>query len=216
MRTHQHPELTRVIEDIYDTALNSTRWSATIATIAAFAGGQAGGLALKDSVSKNVNVYFDAGFEPECIEVYLESYSKFDPLATAPQFDAGRVASVADLMPFDNYLQGRFYREWARPQGWLDSANAVIERSGTSSTVLKVVTNKTTGMVDDEMRRRIALVMPHVRRATLVGKSIDLKHAEAAMLAETLDGLSTALFLVDARGRVVHANGAARDMFGKG
>ena len=215
MRTHQHPELTRVIEDIYDTALDSTRWSATIATIAAFAGGQAGGLALKDSVSKNVNVYFDAGFEPECIEVYLESYSKFDPLATSPQFDAGRVASVADLMPFDNYLQGRFYREWARPQGWLDSANAVIERSGTSSTVLRVVTNKTTGMVDDEMRRRIALVMPHVRRATLVGKSIDLKHAEAAMLAETLDGLSTALFLVDARGRVVHANGAARDMLAR-
>lgn len=71
MRTHQHPELTRVIEDIYDTALDSTRWSATIATIAAFAGGQAGGLALKDSVSKNVNVYFDAGFESECIEVYL-------------------------------------------------------------------------------------------------------------------------------------------------
>jgi DNA-binding CsgD family transcriptional regulator len=212
MRKNVRPELTEVIEDIYDTALDSTRWSATIATIAAFAGGQAGGLALRDSVSKNVNVYYDAGFEPECIQVYLTAYSKFDPLATAPLFDAGRVASVADLVPFDEYLQGRFYREWARPQGWLDSANAIIEKSGTSSTVLRVVTNKATGMVDDEMRRRMALVMPHVRRATLVGKSLDLKHAEAAMLAETLDGLSTALFLVDVKGRVVHANGAARDI----
>ena len=96
-------------------------------------------------------------------------------------------------MPFDDYLQGRFYREWARPQGWLDSANAVIEKSGTSSTVLRVVTDKTRGIVDDEMRRRMALVVPHVRRATLVGKSMDLKHAEAAMLAEALDGLSAGL-----------------------
>ncbi len=45
-------------------------------------------------------------------------------------------------------------------------------------------------------------VVPHVRRATLVGKSMDLKHAEAAMLAETLDGLSAGLFLVDAKARV--------------
>ena len=58
----------------------------------------------------------------------------------------------------------------------------------------------------------MAQVVPHVRRATLVGKSMDLKQAEAAMLAETLDGLSAGLFLVDAKGRIVHANGAARDI----
>ena len=74
--------------------------------------------------------------------VPIQTYSKFDPLATAPLLNAGHVASVAEFMPFDDYLQGRFYREWARPQGWLDSANAVIEKSGTSSTVLRVVTDK--------------------------------------------------------------------------
>ena len=212
MRKHGRPELGQVIEDIYDAALDSGRWADIIAEIAAFVGGQAGGLALKDTLSKNVNVYYDVGFEPECIEIYLETYSKLDPLAAAPTFATGRVMGVQELVRFDEYLRGRFYQEWARPQGWLDSANAIIENSGTSSTVLRVVTDKTRGVVDDAMRRRMAQVVPHVRRATLVGKSMDLKQAEAAMLAETLDGLSAGLFLVDAKGRIVHTNGAARDI----
>ena len=212
MRKNKRPELSQVVEDIYDAALDSARWKDTIATIAEYVGGQAGGLALKDCQGKNVNVFYDVGFDQECIEVYLETYSKFDPLAMAPLFDIRQVASVPDLMPYDEYLKGRFYREWAKPQGWLDSANAIIDRAGASSTLLRIVTSKNTGLVDENMRGRMAQVVPHVRRATLVGKSIDLRQAEAAMLAETLDGLSAGVFLLDAKARVVHANDAARDI----
>ena len=120
MRKNKRPELNQVVEDIYDAALNSTRWKDTIAMIAEYVGGQAGGLALKDCQSKNVNVFYDVGFDRECIEVYLQTYSKFDPLATAPLFDLRQIASVPDLMPYDEYLKGRFYREWAQPQGWLE------------------------------------------------------------------------------------------------
>ena len=96
--------------------------------------------------------------------------------------------------------------------GLAHSANAIIEKSGATSTLLRVVTRKSTGLVDNDMRHRMAQVVPHVRRAALVGKSIELKNAEAAMLAETLDRLSAGLFLVDAKGRVVHANVAAREI----
>jgi hypothetical protein len=154
MRKNKRPELSQVVEDIYEPALDSARWKDTIATIARYVGGQAGGLALKDCQSKNLNVFYDVGFDPECIEVYLATYSRFDPLATAPLFDVRRVANVPDLMPYDEYLNGRFYREWAQPHGWLDSANAIIERSGTSSTLLRIVTRKNTGLVDDKPRRQ--------------------------------------------------------------
>jgi DNA-binding CsgD family transcriptional regulator len=212
MREDDCRGLTEVVGDIYDAALNPALWTAVVARIVELVGGQAGGLALKDTMRKDVNVYYDVGFDPHYIQVYLETYSKFDPLATAPLFDAGQVAGVPDLMPLDDYLKGRFYQEWARPQGWLDSANAIIETSGSGGTILRIVTSKTRGLVDGEMRRRLALVVPHVRRAALIGNSLDLKDAEAAILTEALDGLSAGLFLVDARGRVVHANKAARDI----
>ncbi|WP_172982693.1 LuxR C-terminal-related transcriptional regulator [Phyllobacterium sp. SYP-B3895] len=56
------------------------------------------------------------------------------------------------------------------------------------------------------MRQRFNLIVPHVRRALLIGRVIDLKKVEAAALADSLDTLASAMFLVDGTGRVVHAN----------
>ena len=44
------------------------------------------------------------------------------------------------------------------------------------------------------------------RRRTNLSKIIDLHKVEAAALADTLDGLAAAMFLVDANARIVHAN----------
>jgi len=63
-------------------------------------------------------------------------------------------------------------------------------------------------MVDDEMRRRMALIIPHVRRALLIGKTVNVKKAESACFADILDGLSAGMILLDAKGRIVHANAA--------
>ena len=60
------------------------------------------------------------------------------------------------------------------------------------------------------------LIVPHLRRAVLIGEVIDLRKVEAAGLADTLDGIAAALFLVDADGRVVHANVSGHQMLTEG
>jgi DNA-binding CsgD family transcriptional regulator len=60
--------------------------------------------------------------------------------------------------------------------------------------------------LNSEMRRRFELVVPHLRRAWLISKVITLPKIEAAAFADMLDGLSAGLFLVGARGGLVHAN----------
>ena len=72
------------------------------------------------------------------------------------------------------------------------------------------------GIVDDETRHRMRLIIPHIRRAVLVGRMFDLKAAEAATFADALDGLSAGLCLVDAGGRIVHANAAGHVILGAG
>ena len=61
-------------------------------------------------------------------------------------------------------------------------------------------------------RRRLRLIVPHIRRAVLIGKVIELKKTEAASLADTLDGIGAGMLLVDATGRIVHANAAGHAM----
>jgi DNA-binding CsgD family transcriptional regulator len=72
------------------------------------------------------------------------------------------------------------------------------------------------GVADDDMRRRMRLLVPHLRRAVLIGRLFDLKAAEAASLADTLDGLAAGMFLVDATGRIIHANAAGHGILSAG
>jgi len=143
---------------------------------------------------------------------YVETYAHFDPQSTLPLFEVEQIVSTVDLVPYDEFQEGRFYREWAEPQGFVDAANAVLEKSVASCAYLSVIRNQTQGMVDDAMRRRMGLIVPHVRRAVLISKVIDLKQAEAATFADVTDGLGAAMFLVDASARIVHANAAAQAM----
>jgi DNA-binding CsgD family transcriptional regulator/PAS domain-containing protein len=208
--------LTQLIGEIYDAALDASRWTHVLAKIARYVDGQAAGLLTKDGVSKSGSVYYQAGVDPHFVGTYMETYWKFDPVASLPDYELEQIVSVPDLMPYEEFLAGRFYREWAQPQGWIDAANAVLEKSTSSCAYLTVLRNQACGMVDDEMRRRMGLLVPHVRRAVRTGKVIDLRQAEAATFADILDGLNPAIFLVDAEGQIVHGNAASRSLMDTG
>src|SRR6201992_3914690 len=201
-----------LIEDIYDAALAPERWSDVVVRINDFVGGHACGLFSKHAISKFGVTHYYCGADPHYIQLYSETHSKFDPLASLPPF--GEVVSIPDLVPFDEYRRGRFYQEWLRPQGCVDAANVLLESSRTSCPVLlTVLAGK--DMVDDEMRRRISLFVPHLHRSLMINKAIEQKKSEAATFADTLDGLGAGVFLVDAQGQVLHANAAAQEMLGE-
>jgi DNA-binding CsgD family transcriptional regulator len=90
--------------------------------------------------------------------------------------------------------------------------NVVVEKSVSSVAVFNVFRHQRDGMADDATFRRMRLLAPHIRRAVLIGRVIDLKTAEAATFADTLDGLAAGMFLVNADARIVHANASARAM----
>jgi DNA-binding CsgD family transcriptional regulator len=205
-------KISSLIGDIYDAALEPARWSDVVIGINEFVGGRACGLFSKDSISKFGVTHYYCGADPRYIQLYSETHSKFDPLASLPPF--GQVVSIPDLVPFDEYRRGRFYQEWLRPQGCVDAANVLLEKSAASCPVLlTVLVGKR--MVDEEMRRRIALFVPHLHRALMINKTIEHKTSEAATFADTLDGLGAGIFLVDSRCHIVHANAAGQEMLGE-
>ena len=205
-----------LIGDIYDAVIDPAQRNDVLDKIASFTGGHSGGLLSKHSLSKSEVLYCYVGADPNSLQVYSESYPKLDPTADSPCFGVEQVVSATDLVPYEEFRRGRFYREWARPHGWVDVASAVIEKSATSCTFLSVVRHEANGLVDDEMRRRMTLLIPHVRRALLIGKTIHRKQTEAVCFSDVLDGLSAGMILVDANGRIVHTNNAGNAILDAG
>jgi DNA-binding CsgD family transcriptional regulator/PAS domain-containing protein len=184
--------------------------------IGEFVGAQAGGILSKDSVSKVSIPHYHFGVDPIFVQIYADTHSKFDPVSTLPFFDVGQIVSIPELVPYEEFLEGRFFREWMQPQGFVDAANSVLEKSVLSCSFLTILSDEARGVVDGELRRRMALVVPHVRRAVLIGQVIDLKRAEAATFSDALDGLSAGIFFIAADGRIVYANAAGHAMLSVG
>jgi DNA-binding CsgD family transcriptional regulator len=115
-------------------------------------------------------------------------------------------------VPLKEYRATRLYKEWSAPQGYIDSIQAVLDKSATSYAAAIVMRDTRRGPADERARRRMQLLAPHFRRSVHIGKIIDLKEVKAAALAAALDGIAAAMFLLDSAGIIVHANAAGNAM----
>jgi DNA-binding CsgD family transcriptional regulator len=185
--------------------------------IARFVPGAFVNLFSQDATRKTAQAFYTFGISQDYLDLYFQKYIHLNPMfPTALFFEVGRILTENDIMPKAEFNETRFFKEWVRPQGLVDSMAAILEKSATSVAGIAVGRGEQHGLVNDEALRRMGLIVPHVRRAVTIGKVIDLHKVEAAALADTLDGIAAATFLVDANGRLVHANVAGHAMLGDG
>ncbi|MBV9634764.1 MAG: LuxR family transcriptional regulator, partial [Methylobacteriaceae bacterium] len=149
-------------------------------------------------------------------ELYLEKYGRINPIFPGVIFfDVELPVAVPDVLSCEEFVRTRFFREWLAPQNLIDGLFSNLEKGATSCALFTAMRHAGQGEVDDEMRRRFELVTPHIRRSMLIGKVIDLHRVEAAALADSLDELASAMFIVDSTGRIVHANASAHRLIGE-
>lgn len=202
-RRSQQSEL---IESIYDAGLDPGLWSDVLVMFNAFIGSQACGLISKDPVSKSGATHYYCGVDPHYIQLYAETYARYDPLARLPRY--GEVRNIPDLVNFDEYRRGRFYQEWLRPQGCVDVANVVLEQSSSQCPMLLTVIPGRE-MLDAEQRARMQSLVPHASRALLINRAIERKQQRAVALADVVDRLNAGVLLLDTACNIVHSNPAA-------
>ena len=128
--------------------------------------------------------------------------------------DLEQPIATTDLMSFGELAESELYRQWAEPQGLVDFLSAVVDRTTVSAAIFGVFRHERNGVVDDQARRQMRLIAPHIRRAVLIGRMFEFKAAEVATFVDTLDGLSAGMYLVDAAGRLIHANAAGHALLG--
>ncbi len=209
--------LSQLIGDIYDTVLDRNRWYGVLENTAEFVGGCASTLYTKNAVSKTGQPFYCWNIPDDAVREYCKGYSKIDPTTLCQfVFDVEELYSTSDCMPYDEFLGTRFYKEWVQPRGWVDNLQTTLDKSATSFAPFGIFRSAREGLADEEMRRRMRLIVPHVRRAVLIGNVIDLKATEADALADSFDGLSAGVFLLDASARIVFANSAGHAIIDDG
>jgi len=212
-------ELNRVpslIGDMYEAILDRSVWNGVFRNLTQFVGAQAGALVWKNC-SRSTDIVQACGIKSPSLEVYKERYAKLDP-TTSPLLlrEVGEVASTTELVSYSEYVESRFYKEWVKPQGFVDSWHVGLEKSATTAVHLIFWRRGKTGIEGDATRDRMRLIVPHLRRAVVISNLVDHGKAEAALFGDTLDGIAAGLFLVDATGRILHANASGQTLLARG
>ena len=209
---HDQRQLSDLIGVVYDAAIDPSRWEDAIAGAARFVGGTGAGLFCKDVGVPHASIPHRVGFQtPLPVALFQQIY----PAAEGHFLgDLEQPIATTDLMSFGELAESELYRQWAEPQGLVDFLSAVVDRTTISTAIFGVFRHRRNGVVDDHARRQMSLIAPHIRRAVLIGRMFEFKTAEVATFVDTLDGLGAGMYLVDATGRLIHANAAGNAILG--
>jgi DNA-binding CsgD family transcriptional regulator/PAS domain-containing protein len=196
-----------LLEDIYDTTFNPALWDTTLHRIVEHTDTRTSGLVAKDA-SGAIRVAHHSGVSDRFVRNYLDTYGQFDPTHSIRLFDTGDIHSTEDWVPIDEFRRSEFYNGWARPQGLEDVASVLLDKSADGFSYF-CLTNGT--LVGDDLRRKIAPLVPHLRRAVLIGQQLH-GHAPKTQFESALDALKAGVFLLDGTGAITHANASAQEL----
>jgi DNA-binding CsgD family transcriptional regulator len=206
--------LSGIIGGLYDAALDPSVWEAALGDARDFVGGTAAAIYSRDVMGASFAVHReDCRIDPHYKKLYVEEYSRLDPMTVGQAMSTvDNPFTSTDIMDHSELYETRIYQEWIRPQGFVDFINVGIEKSAEAVVLFGIFRHQRDGIVDDEARRRMGIIGPHLKRAALIGKSFAGKTEKCAAFVDMLDGLSAALFLVRDDGQIVHANTAGCEM----
>lgn len=200
-------ELSNLVGDIYDCALDPQRWTQTCKAIAGLCDSGAGGICVHDGGQVLNAPLFVFGHEPGFLQTLAVDYAQ-SPMALANGLCGIGEVSALSMARFQ--LPGsRFHREVMQPHAIVDLMWFPALRTGRRVASLHVARRGDAQPFGPRELAVFGLVAPHVCRALSISYATDIGVLKSQMLERTLDGLAAGVFLVARDGHVVSMNAAA-------
>ncbi len=209
-------DIATVIGEIYDAATKPELWPRVMETCRQFVGGMSATIFAKNVSGTQFQVHsVDGRLDAEVSSAYSGQFATIDPSNPIQVFaEVDNAIITSRAVDLEDFTNSRFAREWAQPSGFSDMVVAPIVRRGNWSALFGVFFHERDGLGDETSRQRVTLLAPHIRRAVAISDMLQSARTEAASFREIIDGLATGVFLVDAKGRLAHANEAGRKLLG--
>src|SRR5258708_6824308 len=163
-------ELLSVVGYIYDTTFDQALWNNTLERIVEHVGADHGARScalLSMGATGEIRLGYKVGITPHFAQSYIDHYGRFDPTHAIRLSEVGHIHSVEDWKPIEDYRKDHYYQEWVRPQRFEDAASVLLDKSADGFSYFGLI--KSGGVVDDNLPRALAPILPHLPRPPLIG-----------------------------------------------
>jgi PAS domain-containing protein len=216
MRTLAPQRLSDLIGRIYDCAIEPDWWPNTLAEIGRAIHCVSGTILLIDLERSRYRFAYTWGVSPQWVKRYLD-YSA-DLTEFCRNVFHRRICPDGEPLVLSQYIDAigpraqRIYSELTQEECISEMVQTVVLRETRRLAVVGVNRHESVGDIRENELAIIRLLVPHIQRAVKIIDILDVKKIEAHTLSATLDNLTTGVVVVADRGRILHANAAARRM----
>lgn len=204
--------LTPLIQQVYTAAADETRWPSTLEALAdEFRGGVTGFL-FRTGVEGDVRSARLVRVDPALAEAMRTDYATLNPWTrlSQPLYRPGFVYAPDRVLPLAKLRRTAFYDGILRPAGVVYCFGACVFRRDNEVLSFTVVRSPARGPFEESELARVRAMLPHLNCAVEVNERLFQLQRQHGLLADGLEHLRHGVLVVDARGRVVWANRAAR------
>jgi DNA-binding CsgD family transcriptional regulator/PAS domain-containing protein len=207
-----------LVEAIYEAGLDPKKWDAFLVRLSRSLNGVWIALHCHDHVA-NINVgMLSQHYDPDYAATYRRDYARINPWSRAARVAAvGRAQTSEELVDPRILRKSQFYNEWVRPQEDIGTG-AGITLFRDAQRFVRLSANlrfRDAERMQGDLVALLNMLAPHLHRSLTLARRLRGRHFGADLIG-VLDGLPDAVFLLDSRGRVLHANARAECLRGEG
>ncbi|MCC0030954.1 MAG: helix-turn-helix transcriptional regulator [Brucellaceae bacterium] len=199
-----------LISTIYDCALRPDHWTAALADIATATQSTVAAIDFQDFVADRSVPGYEHGYRPGFRESLMHTYARVWALqSNMLDWPVGKVMRLPDILPVDEFLQGRFYREWVKPQEQGDYMGMLALKDGTKFVIMSLARDEALGPYPDEAVGLMTTLAPHIAKSVAITDTMQHQSIDTSLLAEAIQTIGAAVFLLRANGDIAFMNRAA-------
>jgi DNA-binding CsgD family transcriptional regulator/PAS domain-containing protein len=202
-------QLLDLVGDIYDCAIEPSRWPNALERITRSIDGAFAAISLHDTAKAGVRLQAHWNV-PDEFETGMRENFAINPLVPSVWYaDIDRPFTALGEIAADELQSSRWFQTAVAPYGVLDAAMTVLAKSSHRFGALSIFREERKADFDSDAVELLGHIAPHIRRAVMIADLLDTRALERDMLSTTLEMLAVGIVLTDETGRMVHANHAA-------
>lgn len=211
-------QLDRIIDYVYDAALDNAAWPQAIGAIRTYFGGTSTGLYLADLQRGSVALVHICGIDPRFVDSYVDRYLQDNPWSRVAEMQQpGCIRTDVSLdRHFKRpgyYRSTEFFNDWMRPQDFIHTLGVNLTADRHLQTKVYVYRS---GRSEPFARRDVAAfgrVSRHLQNAVRLARRLGANEARNSEVLEVLEQLHFGVALLDEHGAILHANRFASRLF---
>lgn len=201
-----------LIQQIYEAAVGAIGWIDFVGALAKAFESDSPSIYFADAESRDSEIAFSVGMDDKLMRAYKEYYAERNIWLNSARphlLRPGVVRSSHNMCSRQEFLRSEWYADFCKQLNLTQGLGATILKDGTRTSNIGVFADSRRRPYDEEDFALMAALMPHLQRALRMHMHLSTSQARGQALENVLNGLSTAVLLVTAEGRILFMNPAA-------